>query len=174
MTFRFTAAVRREALFFYRREKERTIRRKVSLRTELMQENLSKMILWTSNDRVCRHLNEHRRITARIKQVYDSRLPVFTPLFNQNGRFYMLCAGGDQALCFLRMAHAPNNAAEIVRRFNAGRFPRVCGRSDHQKRHQAGKYSHLQTFSSFAFRLFKRISEKNENPHRESGACSRA
>lgn len=96
------------------------MRRKVSLRTELMQENLSKMILWTSNDRVCRHLNEHRRITARIKQVYDSRLPVFTPLFNQNGRFYILCAGGDQALCFLRMAHAPNNAAEIVRR-----FPRV-------------------------------------------------
>lgn len=40
------------------------MRRKVSLRTELMQENLSKMILWTSNDRVCRHLNEHRRITA--------------------------------------------------------------------------------------------------------------
>lgn len=88
--------------------------RKISLRTELMQEDLSKMILWTSNDRVCRYLNEHRRITAHLKQVYDSRLPVFTPLFNQNGRFYMLCADGDQAIGFLRMAHAPGNAAEIV------------------------------------------------------------
>ena len=37
------------------------MRRKVSLRTELMQENLSKMILWTSNDRICQFLNEHHR-----------------------------------------------------------------------------------------------------------------
>ena len=66
------------------------------------------------NEHVYRYLNEHQQIAAQLRQVYDARLPVFTPLFNQNGRFFMICTGGNQGIGFLRLANCPNNTAELV------------------------------------------------------------
>lgn len=45
----------------------------ITLRTELETEDLSRMIRWMSNENVCRYLNEHQQIAARLKQVYDAR-----------------------------------------------------------------------------------------------------
>ncbi|MGN0746011.1 MAG: GNAT family N-acetyltransferase [Aristaeellaceae bacterium] len=84
------------------------------LRTDLSGEDLQLLIRWMSNEHVYRFLNEHQQIAAQLKQIYDARLPVFTPLFNRNGRFYMICAGGGQAIGFLRLQYAADNAAELV------------------------------------------------------------
>lgn len=84
------------------------------LRTELSGEDLLQLIRWMSNEHVYRFLNEHQQIAAQLKQIYDARLPVFTPLFNRNGRFYMICAGGGQAIGFLRMQYAADNTVELV------------------------------------------------------------
>lgn len=86
----------------------------VTLRTELREEDLLLMIRWMSNEHVSRFLNEHQSITSQLKQVYDARLPVFAPLFNRGGRFFMLCTGREQPIGFLRMADMPGNAAELV------------------------------------------------------------
>ena len=87
---------------------------RISLRTELRTEDLLLMIKWMSNEHVYRYLNEHQQITTQLKQVYDARLPVFTPLFNRNGRFFMICTGADQAIGFLRLAYCPDNTVELV------------------------------------------------------------
>ena len=86
----------------------------VALRSELNENDLKLLIRWMSNEHIYRFLNEHQQITSQLKQIYDARLPVFTPLFNRNGRFFMICTGGGQAIGFLRMQYAPNNAAELV------------------------------------------------------------
>lgn len=39
---------------------------------------------------------------------------MFTPLFNRNGQFYIICADDGQSIGFLRMAYAPDNAVEMV------------------------------------------------------------
>ena len=86
----------------------------VTLRADIQPDDLSRMMNWMANEHVYRYLNEHQQINVQLKQVYDARLPVLTPLFNRNGRFLMICTGGGQAIGFLRMAHAANNSAEIV------------------------------------------------------------
>lgn len=85
----------------------------VTLRADIQPADLSRMMSWMANEHVYRYLNEHQQINVQLRQVYDARLPVLAPLFNRSGRFLMICAGG-QAIGFLRMAHAPNNSAEIV------------------------------------------------------------
>ena len=84
------------------------------LRSELREEDLLLLIRWMSNEHVYRFLNEHQQITSQLKQIYDSRLPVLTPLFNRNGRFFLICTGGGQPIGFLRMQNAPGYAAELV------------------------------------------------------------
>ena len=86
----------------------------VILRKDLSEGDLLLLIRWMANERVYQFLNEHQQISSQLKQVYDARLPVFTPLFNRNGPFYILCTGDNQPIGFLRMAHAPDNAVEMV------------------------------------------------------------
>ena len=86
----------------------------VSLRAELQAEDLLLLMRWMANDHVYRYLNEHQQIAAQLKQVYDARLPLLTPLFNQNGPFRMICDEGGAPIGFLRMAHCPGNGAEVV------------------------------------------------------------
>ena len=87
---------------------------RVVLRMDLNENNLLLLIRWMSNEHVYQFLNEHQQITAHLKNIYDSRLPVFTPLFNRTGRFYMICAEDGRAIGFLRMKYAPDNAVELV------------------------------------------------------------
>ena len=93
---------------------ERIMTQKVMPRTDLNENDLLLLIRLMSKERVYRFLNEHQQITAQLKNIYDSRLPVFTPLFNRNGRFFMICTGDGRAIGFLRMKYAPENAIELV------------------------------------------------------------
>lgn len=86
----------------------------VILRTEICPGDLTAMMRWMANPHVYRYMNEHRRITERLRQVYDARLPVLTPLFNQGGRFLMICGRDERPVGFLRMAYCPGNEVEMV------------------------------------------------------------
>lgn len=86
----------------------------VILRKDLSEGDLLLPIRRMANEHVYQFLNEHQQISSQLKQIYDARLPVFTPLFNRNGPFYILCTGDNQPSGFLRMAHAPDNAVEMV------------------------------------------------------------
>ena len=86
----------------------------VILRKDLSEGDLLLLIRWMANEHVYQFLNEHQQISSQLKQIYDARLPVFTPLFNRNGPFYILCTGDNQPIGFLRMAHCPGNGAEVV------------------------------------------------------------
>ena len=88
--------------------------RSVTLRDELRTEDLLLMIEWMSNEHVYRYLNEHQQITEQLKQVYDARLPILTPLFNRNGRFFMICTAQGETIGFLRMAYRAGDAVELV------------------------------------------------------------
>ena len=61
----------------------------VALRTEILPTDLTAMMRWLANPHVSHNLNEHEQIITRLHQIYDARLPVLTPLFNQNGRFWI-------------------------------------------------------------------------------------
>lgn len=84
------------------------------LRSELSDKDLLLLIRWMSNEHVYRFLNEHQQITSQLKNIYDSRLPVLTPLFNRNGRFFLICTADDHSIGFLRMENTPGNAVELV------------------------------------------------------------
>ena len=86
----------------------------VTLRTELQAQDLLLLMKWMANEHVYRYLNEQQQIAAQLKQVYDARLPALTPLLNRNGRFLMICTASGQAIGFLRIAHGPDETAELV------------------------------------------------------------
>ena len=85
----------------------------IQLKNEITPDDLHALERWMSNGAVTRYLNEHSRISAHLRAVREARLPVLTPLFNQDGRFWMICAD-NAPVGFLRAAYRPNNAVELV------------------------------------------------------------
>ena len=86
----------------------------VTLRTEILPTDLTAMMRWLANPHVSHNLNEHEQITAQLHQIYDARLPVLTPLFNQNGRFWMIDQSFERPVGFLRAVYGAENSVEMV------------------------------------------------------------
>lgn len=86
----------------------------VTLRTEILPTDLTAMMRWLANPHVSHNLNEHEQITAQLHQIYDARLPVLTPLFNQNGRFWMIDQSFERSVGFLRAVYGAENSVEMV------------------------------------------------------------
>ena len=86
----------------------------VALRTEILPTDLTAMMRWLANPHVSHNLNEHEQITAQLHQIYDARLPVLTPLFNQNGRFWMIDQSFERPVGFLRAVYGANQSVEMV------------------------------------------------------------
>lgn len=86
----------------------------VALRTEILPTDLTAMMRWLANPHVSHNLNEHEQIITRLHQIYDARLPVLTPLFNQNGRFWMIDQTFERPVGFLRAVYGAGNSVEMV------------------------------------------------------------
>ncbi|MGN6685446.1 MAG: hypothetical protein ACTHKD_15695 [Devosia sp.] len=64
----------------------------VSLRPEITRTHAMMLMDWLEDERVTRHLNESRNVSRFIADAIDrTQMPILTHLFNQGGRFLMVC-----------------------------------------------------------------------------------
>lgn len=85
----------------------------VLLRTELVENDLTLLREWMTDPEVCRYLNEEKNISPQLNALAGLYLPVLTPLFNQNGRFFMVCAP-EETIGFIRLATRSGAEHELV------------------------------------------------------------
>lgn len=76
----------------------------VSLRPEITRAHALMLMDWLGDEQVTRHLSDSPHVARFIGQVVDRvRLPVLTQLFNQGGRFFMICDRLDVPVGFVRL-----------------------------------------------------------------------
>ncbi|WP_428418426.1 GNAT family N-acetyltransferase [Methylibium sp.] len=76
----------------------------VSLCPEITRSDALKLMDWLEDECVTRHLSDSRHVSRFIEQVMSRvQLPILTHLFNQGGRFFMVCDGHDRPVGFVRL-----------------------------------------------------------------------
>ncbi len=76
----------------------------VSLCPEITRSDALNLIDWLQDECVTRYLSDSRHVSRFIEQVIGRvQLPILTHLFNQGGRFLMLCDGHDIPVGFVRL-----------------------------------------------------------------------
>lgn len=76
----------------------------VSLCPEITRAHALTLMDWLKDDLVTRHLSDSPHVSRFIERVVDRvRLPVLTHLFNQGGRFFMVCDRHDVPAGFVRL-----------------------------------------------------------------------
>jgi len=76
----------------------------VSLCPEITRSDALKLMDWLEDECVTRHLSDSRHVSRFIEQVIGRvQLPILTHLFNQGGRFFMVCDGHDRPVGFVRL-----------------------------------------------------------------------
>lgn len=76
----------------------------VSLRPEITRSDALTLMDWLDDECVTRHLSDSRHVSRFIEQVIGRvRLPILTHLFNQGGRFFMVCDRHDVPVGFVRL-----------------------------------------------------------------------
>lgn len=79
----------------------------VSLCPEITRSDALTLMDWLDDECVTRHLSDPRQVSRFIAQAIDRvRLPVLTPLFNRDGRFFMACDRRDVPVGFVRLVKA--------------------------------------------------------------------
>lgn len=86
----------------------------VSLCPEITRGHALTLMDWLADEDVTRHLSDSRHVSRSIEQVVGRvQLPVLTHLFNQGGRFFMVCDRHDRPVGFVRLVPA-GPACEMV------------------------------------------------------------
>ncbi len=86
----------------------------VSLCPEITRSDALKLMDWLDDACVTRHLSDSRHVSRFIEQVIGRvQLPILTHLFNQGGRFFMVCDGHDVPVGFVRLVKT-GPACEMV------------------------------------------------------------
>ncbi|NLZ49508.1 MAG: GNAT family N-acetyltransferase [Clostridiales bacterium] len=86
----------------------------VKLRQEVYRSDAWKIIDWLEDHEVSRYLNEDQNVTESIRQVINRvNLPILTPLFNQQGSFFIITINEEEPIGFLRLV-PKNKSVEIV------------------------------------------------------------
>ncbi len=76
----------------------------VSLCPEITRNHALTLMDWLQDEGVTRHLSDSRHVSRFIEQVIARvQLPILTHLFNQGGRFFMVCDGHDVPVGFVRL-----------------------------------------------------------------------
>jgi regulator of nucleoside diphosphate kinase len=76
----------------------------VSLCPEITRGDALTLVDWLEDETVTRHLSDSRHVSRFIEQVVGRvQLPVLTHLFNQGGRFFMVCDRNDAPVGFVRL-----------------------------------------------------------------------
>ena len=86
----------------------------VQLRQEVYRSDAWKIIDWLEDDEVSRYLNEDQNVTESIRQVINRvNLPILTPLFNQQGSFFIITLNEEEPIGFLKLV-PKSESVEIV------------------------------------------------------------
>jgi len=86
----------------------------VSLRPEITRSDALMLKDWLEDECVTRHLSDSRHVARFIEQVIGRvQLPILTHLFNQGGRFFMVCDEHDVPVGFVRLVET-GPACEMV------------------------------------------------------------
>jgi regulator of nucleoside diphosphate kinase len=81
---------------------------------EITRAHALRLMDWLADDRVTRHLSDSPHVSRFIARTVErTGLPVLTPLFNQGGRFFMVCDRHDVPAGFVRLVKT-GPACEIV------------------------------------------------------------
>lgn len=76
----------------------------VSLCPEISRSDALTLMDWLEDECVTRHLSDSRHVSRFIQQLLDRvQLPILTHLFNQGGRFFMVCDRDDAKVGFVRL-----------------------------------------------------------------------
>lgn len=76
----------------------------VSLRPEITRADALTLIDWLEDESVTRYLSDSRDVSRSIERLIGRvQLPILTHLFNQGGRFFMVCDRHDAPVGFVRL-----------------------------------------------------------------------
>lgn len=76
----------------------------ILLSPEITRDNAFAMMDWLKDEEVTRYLADSRNVSRDIEQVVNRvNLPTLTHLFNQGGRFYMVCDERNVPIGFVRL-----------------------------------------------------------------------
>lgn len=97
----------------------------VFLCPEVTRNDAHILMEWLQDAEVRRFLSDHQSVSAAIGQVLERvGLPVVTHLFNQNGRFFMVCNKQHRRVGFVRLAVRSTETEMVIaigRRSNWGK-----------------------------------------------------
>lgn len=86
----------------------------VSLRPEITASDVCRLKQWTDDEAVMEYLNEKNNISSELAALLRlSNIPVYTPLFNRTGRFFMIDAADEKPVGFVRLVRRATET-EIV------------------------------------------------------------
>ncbi|MEO8281235.1 MAG: GNAT family N-acetyltransferase, partial [Ideonella sp.] len=102
----------------------------VSLNPEITRANALTLMDWLEDESVTRHLSDSRHVSRFIEQVIGRvQLPVLTHLFNQGGRFFMVCDRHDVPVGFVRLVKAGPDCEMVLVIGNRDNWGRQLGAS---------------------------------------------
>lgn len=102
----------------------------VSLSPEITRSDALLLMDWLEDERVTRHLSDSRDVSRFIGRVIDRvQLPILTHLFNQGGRFFMVCDGHDVPVGFVRLVKTGGACEMVVVIGNRDNWGRQLGAS---------------------------------------------
>jgi regulator of nucleoside diphosphate kinase len=102
----------------------------VSLCPEITRADALTLMDWLEDECVTRHLSDSRQVSRSIEQVIGRvQLPVLTHLFNQGGRFFMVCDRHDAPVGFVRLVKTGPDCEMVVVIGNRERWGRQLGAS---------------------------------------------
>ncbi|MEF7616660.1 GNAT family N-acetyltransferase [Aquincola sp. MAHUQ-54] len=102
----------------------------VSLCPEITRAHALTLVDWLEDECVTRHLSDSRHVSRFIEQVVGRvQLPILTHLFNQGGRFFMVCDGHDVPVGFVRLVHTGSECEMVLVIGNRDNWGRQLGAS---------------------------------------------